>query len=84
MLGSPGVEMPSGTEAYYSFDYGRIHFICLDSHDTDRSPTGAMAQWLKADLESTARDVTACVPRGGATSAAGRAGWLLVAGCLWR
>ena len=22
----------SGTEAYYSFDYANIHFICLDSH----------------------------------------------------
>jgi hypothetical protein len=26
----------SGTEAYYSFDYGNIHFVCLDSHDSDR------------------------------------------------
>ena len=46
----------SGTEAYYSFDYANIHFICLDSHDTDRSPNGAMAQWLKADLAATARE----------------------------
>lgn len=52
--------LPSGTEAYYSFDYANIHFICLDSHDTDRSPDGAMAQWLKADLESTARDWIIC------------------------
>lgn len=44
---------PSGTEAYYSFDYGDVHFICLNSHDLDRSPTAAMAQWLKADLEKT-------------------------------
>jgi acid phosphatase type 7 len=41
----------SGTEAYYAFDYGNIHFICLDSHDLSRKPTGAMAKWLKADLE---------------------------------
>lgn len=46
----------SGTEAYYSFDHANIHFICLDSHDTDRSPDGAMAQWLKADLAATARE----------------------------
>jgi len=46
----------SGTEAYYSFDYGNIHFICLNSHDLDRSPTAAMAQWLKADLEKTKAD----------------------------
>ncbi|QDT67870.1 Alkaline phosphatase precursor [Planctomycetes bacterium MalM25] len=43
----------SGTEAYYSFDIGRVHFICLDSHDLDRTPDGAMAEWLVADLEET-------------------------------
>jgi hypothetical protein len=43
--------LASGTEAYYSFDHGNIHFICLDSHDLDRKPGGAMAKWLKADLE---------------------------------
>ncbi|HEX2854561.1 MAG TPA: metallophosphoesterase family protein [Opitutaceae bacterium] len=48
--------VPSGTEAYYSFDYANIHFVCLDSHDTDRSGDGAMAQWLKADLAATKRD----------------------------
>ena len=41
----------SGTEAYYSFDIAGVHFICLDSHDLDRKPDGAMAQWLRADLE---------------------------------
>ncbi|MBI5690349.1 MAG: metallophosphoesterase family protein [Verrucomicrobia bacterium] len=46
----------SGTEAYYSFDYANIHFICLDSHDSDRSAGGAMMQWLKADLAATRRD----------------------------
>ncbi len=46
----------SGTEAYYSFDYANIPFICLDSHDSDRSPNGAMMQWLKADLAATQRD----------------------------
>ena len=48
--------LASGTEAYYSFDYGRAHFICLDSHDLDRHPTGAMATWLKADMEQTKAD----------------------------
>ncbi|MDG2122095.1 MAG: metallophosphoesterase family protein [Verrucomicrobiales bacterium] len=47
---------PSGTEAYYSFDYGKIHFIVLDSHDLDRKPTAAMALWLKEDLEATTAD----------------------------
>jgi hypothetical protein len=43
--------VPSGSEAYYSFDIGNIHFVCLDSHDLDRRPSGAMAQWLQADLD---------------------------------
>ncbi len=43
----------SGSEHYYSFDYGNIHFICLDSMTADRSPTGAMAAWLQSDLAST-------------------------------
>lgn len=41
----------SGREAYYSFDHGNIHFICLDSHDMERKPTDPMAKWLKLDLE---------------------------------
>jgi acid phosphatase type 7 len=48
--------VPSGTEAYYSFDYANTHFVCLDSHDTDRASDGAMAQWLKADLAATRRE----------------------------
>jgi acid phosphatase type 7 len=48
--------VPSGTEAYYSFDYGRIHFICLDSFDLDRKPMAAMATWLKTDLEKVKAD----------------------------
>ena len=48
--------VPSGTEAYYSFDYANSHFICLDSHDSERTADGAMMQWLKADLAATPRD----------------------------
>ena len=43
----------SGTEAYYSFDYGNIHFICLNSFDVDRSPGAPMLTWLQADLAAT-------------------------------
>ena len=46
----------SGTEAYYSFDYANIHFICLDSHDLSRKPGDPMANWLKADLEKAKAD----------------------------
>lgn len=45
--------LPSGTEAYYSFDYGNIHFISLNSQDVSRLPTGAMLIWLQADLADT-------------------------------
>lgn len=48
----------SGTEKYYSFDYGNIHFICLDSMTSDRSATGPMATWLRADLASSSRQWT--------------------------
>src|SRR5437870_10479155 len=46
----------SGTEAYYSFDYGNIHFVCLDSMTSDRSPTGPMATWLASDLSQTTKE----------------------------
>jgi calcineurin-like phosphoesterase family protein len=48
--------VPSGTEAYYSFDYGRIHFICLDSYESDRSLTSPMLTWLREDLLQTNQD----------------------------
>jgi acid phosphatase type 7 len=48
--------VPSGTEAYYSWDYANIHFISIDSHDSERTTEGAMAQWLQADLAATKRD----------------------------
>ena len=46
--------VPSGTEAYYSFDWGPLHIVVLDSHDSDRSADGPMARWLEADLASAA------------------------------
>jgi PKD repeat protein len=42
--------LASGTEAYYSFDYANIHFVCLDSYDSDRAVNGTMLQWLESDL----------------------------------
>lgn len=44
---------PSGTEAYYSFDHANIHFIVLDSDDSNRAPVGPMLNWLQDDLSST-------------------------------
>ncbi|MEM6345944.1 MAG: Ig-like domain-containing protein, partial [Bacteroidota bacterium] len=48
--------LASGTEAYYSYDYGNIHFISLDSHDSDRSPSGPMLTWLDNDLALTQQE----------------------------
>lgn len=45
--------LASGTEAYYSFDWGNVHFVVLDSQDTPRTTTGAMLTWLDADLAAT-------------------------------
>jgi predicted phosphodiesterase len=42
--------LASGTEAYYSFNYGDIHFVVLDSYKTDRSTSAPMAGWLRRDL----------------------------------
>jgi hypothetical protein len=47
--------VPSGTERYYSFDYGDIHFVCLDSMTNERTPDGPMATWLRADLGANNR-----------------------------
>ena len=47
--------VPSLTEAWYSFDHGDVHFVCLDSEGSDRSPGSAMLTWLEADLQATDR-----------------------------
>ncbi len=46
----------SGTEAYYSFDYANIHFVVLDSYETDRTPDGLMLPWLGMDLADTMKE----------------------------
>ena len=48
----------TNTEAYYSFDYANIHFICLNSHDISRATTGPMLSWLKNDLAANRSDWT--------------------------
>ncbi|CAN8142584.1 acid phosphatase type 7 [uncultured Thiomicrorhabdus sp.] len=52
--------VPSGTEQYYSFDYGNVHFISLDSQVTarDESNRAAMKTWLEADLSANTSDWT--------------------------
>lgn len=48
--GTEGGGVASGTEKYYSFNYGNIHFICLDSMTSSRATNGAMLTWLQSDL----------------------------------
>lgn len=48
--------LASGTEAYYSFDWGNAHFIVLDSQDSPRDADGAMLTWMKADLQATTQE----------------------------
>ena len=43
----------SGTEKYYSFDYGNVHIVMLDSQSSDMSIGAPMLAWLKKDLAST-------------------------------
>lgn len=56
--------VPSNSEAYYSFDYGNVHFICLDSYaygkDNQRLFDGPSEQltWLTNDLKANKQDWT--------------------------
>ena len=48
--------VPSGTEMYYSFNYGNVHFVALDSDGIEdgrfrlSDTLGRQVQWLKNDL----------------------------------
>lgn len=49
--------VPSGTEAYYSFDYGNIHFIVLNSESlTGLGTGGSMYSWCQNDIQNTNAD----------------------------
>ncbi len=50
--------VPSGTEAYYSFDLGPAHFVCLDTAGSDLAPNSPMLTWLVADLLRSTRPWT--------------------------
>lgn len=48
--------LASGTEAYYAFDWGNVHFAVLDSYESPRATTGAMLRWLDDDLAASDAD----------------------------
>jgi hypothetical protein len=45
--------VPSGTEAWYSFDYANIHFIVLNTEDVDHTASSPMLAWLEQDIAAT-------------------------------
>ena len=47
---------PSRTEAYYSFDYANVHFVCLDTCVQNPSFQAAMLDWLQNDLNVNTQD----------------------------
>jgi hypothetical protein len=52
--------LASGTEQYYSVNYGNVHVVSLDSQLSARDPgqREAMKEWLVADLGGNDRDWT--------------------------
>ncbi|MCB1583849.1 MAG: metallophosphoesterase family protein [Xanthomonadales bacterium] len=48
--------MDSGTEAYYSFDYANVHFVVLESHESNATFRTGMLNWLNNDLLMTDAD----------------------------
>ncbi len=50
---------PAGTERYYSFDWGPVHFVALDSNcaiglaSPDRCTLAAQKSWVAQDLAAT-------------------------------
>ena len=56
--------VPSNTEAFYSYNYGNIHFVSLDSYGWETGNTrlydtsGPQATWLKQDLAANTQPWT--------------------------
>ncbi len=56
--------IPSGTEAYYSYDFANIHFLSLDSYGKDSNTyriwdtLGPQVRWLKNDLNANTQKWT--------------------------
>jgi hypothetical protein len=48
----------SGTEKYYSANYGNIHFIALDSYGSYNTQGSAMYNWLQSDLMNNTQQWT--------------------------
>ncbi|MEM7017306.1 MAG: metallophosphoesterase [Pseudomonadota bacterium] len=55
--------VPSGTEQYYSMDYGTVHIVSLDSQLSSRDPQQlqTMRDWLVDDLSANKLDWTVVI-----------------------
>jgi hypothetical protein len=55
--------VPSGTEQYYSANYGNVHIVSLDSQLSarDEDQRAQMREWLAADLAANTRDWTVVI-----------------------
>ncbi len=50
---------PSGTEAFYSYEYANVHYICLNSEiQNTNSRNTVMEDWLTQDLAQNTKDWT--------------------------
>jgi hypothetical protein len=50
----------SNTEKYYSYNYGNVHFISLDSYGASTVVGGTMYNWLQADLQANQQKWIVC------------------------
>ncbi|MDH5540225.1 MAG: metallophosphoesterase family protein, partial [Rhizobacter sp.] len=48
----------SGSKNYYSFDFGNVHFVNLDSMASSRAAGSAMLNWLQQDLAANTKEWT--------------------------
>jgi hypothetical protein len=44
---------PSGRESFYSFDYGNVHFVCLNSEELAGDDDETMIAWVERDLSKS-------------------------------
>jgi len=61
-INGQGGGVASGTELYYSFDYGNIHFISLNSEIQawTTNSNSQMFQWLEQDLQANTKEWVIC------------------------
>jgi Calcineurin-like phosphoesterase/Purple acid Phosphatase, N-terminal domain len=50
----------SGTEKYYSYNFGNAHFVVIDSYGAFNNSGSAMYNWLQADLQANNQKWTVC------------------------